>query len=84
MAYYVVFGPTQTTLLELVRVAGARWNIESCFKTAKSEFGLDQYEVRRWDAWHRFVTLVLLAHAFVSVMRAREAEKRAQKAASSL
>ena len=82
--YYVVFGPAQTTLRELVGVAGARWNIESCFKTAKGEFGLDQYEVRRWDAWHRFITLVLLAHAFVSAMRAHEAQKGAQPVTSSL
>ncbi len=81
-AYYVVFGPAQTTLPELVRVAGSRWNIESCFEMAKAEFGLDQYEVRRWEAWHRFITLVLLAHAFVSAMRAREAQNdRAQKGA---
>ena len=77
--YYVVFGPAQTTLSELVGVAGARWNIEPCFKTAKGEFGLDHYEVRRWDAWHRFITLVMLAHAFVSAMRASETEKGAQK-----
>lgn len=86
LAYYVVFGPTPTTLQELVQVAGARWNIESCFEVAKGQFGLDQYEVRRWEAWHRFITLVLLAHAFVSAMRAREAstnraEKGAQKVA---
>ena len=31
--------------------------------------GLDQYEVRSWDAWHRFVTLCLLAHAGLVVMR---------------
>jgi SRSO17 transposase len=73
--YYVVFGPAQTTLAEVVGVAGARWNIETCFKTLKGQFGLDQYEVRRWDAWHRFITLALLAHAFVSVMRAVEGEK---------
>jgi len=72
VAYYVVFGPVHTTLAELVRVAGARWHIESCFEVAKGEFGLDQYEVRRWDAWHRFITLSLLAQAFVSVVRASE------------
>ncbi|MBV9852157.1 MAG: hypothetical protein JO250_21025 [Armatimonadetes bacterium] len=33
------------------------------------------YEVRRWGAWHRFITLSLLAHAFVSLMRAQEAWK---------
>ncbi len=31
--------------------------------------GLDQYEVRRWDAWYRHVTLALLAHAYLEVTR---------------
>lgn len=36
---------------------------------AKGEVGLDQYEVRRWDGWHRHITLGLLAHAFLEVTR---------------
>jgi SRSO17 transposase len=44
LAYYVVFGPADTTLAELARVAGSRWSIEACFEAAKGEFGLDQYE----------------------------------------
>jgi hypothetical protein len=70
VAYYVVFAPKETTTLEeLVRVAGARWRIESCFEQAKDGFGLAQYEVRKWEGWHRHVTLCLLAHAFVCVVR---------------
>ena len=49
LAYYVCFGPVDTTLEELVRVAGTRWTIEECFEEAKGEVGLDQYEVRKWD-----------------------------------
>ena len=30
---------------------------------------MDQYEVRTWTAWHRFMTLCLLAHAFLIVLR---------------
>ena len=30
---------------------------------------MDHYEVRRWGAWHRYVTLCLLAHAFLVVTR---------------
>jgi SRSO17 transposase len=66
LAYYVVFAPKGTPLEELVRVAGSRWRIESCLEQAKGGFGLDEYEVRHWEAWHRHVTLSLLAHAFVS------------------
>jgi SRSO17 transposase len=31
---------------------------------------LDQYEARRWEGWHRHITLCLLAHAFLEVTRA--------------
>lgn len=73
-AYYAVFAPRGATLEELVRVAGRRWAIEIAFEAAKQEVGLDQYEVRKWDAWHRFITLALFAHAFLAVQRA-QAEK---------
>ncbi len=73
-AYYIVFAPQGATLEELVRVAGRRWTIEIAFEAAKQEVGLDQYEVRKWGAWYRFITLALFTHAFLSVQRAR-AEK---------
>jgi SRSO17 transposase len=50
-------------------VAGTRWVIEEGFQRTK-EVGLDQYEVRRWEGWYRHITLCLLAHAFLEVMRA--------------
>lgn len=65
------YGPVDTRPEELVRVAGMRWAIEEGFAQAKGEVGLDQYEVRRWDAWHRVVTLALLAHAYLAIVRAR-------------
>jgi SRSO17 transposase len=69
LAYYRVFGPEDTPVGEMVRVAGRRWPIEEGFEQAKGEVGLDQYEVRRYDAWHRHVTLALLAHAYLEVSR---------------
>ena len=71
---YLCFGPADTTEDELARVAGSRWTIETCFKEAKGEVGLDHYEVRKWDAWHRHITLACLAHAFLVVLRATEPE----------
>jgi SRSO17 transposase len=68
-AYYRVFGPADTPVEEMVRVAGRRWTIEEGFEQAKGEVGLDQYEVRRYDAWYRHVTLALLAHASLEVTR---------------
>jgi hypothetical protein len=54
----------------LIRVAGARWAIEECFQTAKTEVGLDHYQVRRYDAWYRHITLAMLAHTYLSVTAA--------------
>ena len=54
---------------ELVRVAGVRWAVEETFQQAKGEVGLDHDQVRRWTAWYRHITLALLAHAFLAVVR---------------
>jgi SRSO17 transposase len=70
LTYYLTFAPEDTPISTLVSVAGTRWTIESCFEAAKSEVGLDQYEVRTWTAWHRHVTLAMLALAFLTVVRA--------------
>jgi len=70
-AYYRAAGPAATTLPELVQVAGSRWKIEEGLEEAKAEVGLDQYEVRGFRAWYRFVSLALLAHAILVVLRAK-------------
>jgi SRSO17 transposase len=67
--FYQAYGPEGTQVEELVRVCQERWAVEECFAEAKGEVGLDHYEVRRWDSWHRHVTLCLLAHAFLVVVR---------------
>jgi SRSO17 transposase len=67
LAYFRCFSPRPVPLPELVAVAGARWAVEDCFAEAKNETGLDHYQVRRYRAWHRHITLSMLAHAFLAV-----------------
>lgn len=69
IAYYVCFGPADTTLERLVGVAGARWAVEECFQTAKNETGLDHYQVRGYRAWYRHITLSMTALAFLVITR---------------
>lgn len=69
-AYYVVFAPADVSLAELAGVAGLRWTIETCFATAKDELGLDHCEARSWHGWHRHITLVMAALAFLAKPRA--------------
>jgi SRSO17 transposase len=71
--YYLVFAPATTTLEEMVQASGGRWHIEEDFENTK-DMGLDHYEVRSWIGWYRHVTLVLLAHAFLTGICARPEE----------
>ena len=77
LAFYVCYGPARTTLIELVQVAGTRWMVEGSFQQAKGQTGLDHYQVRRYDAWYRHVTLAMLANAFLAVMRVTTVEAMA-------
>ncbi|MDY7091205.1 MAG: IS701 family transposase [Actinomycetota bacterium] len=77
LAYYVCFGPRGTRLRTLVATAGARWAVEESFQIAKNEAGLDQYQVRRYDAWYAHITLSMAAAAFLTIVRATEAVKGA-------
>ena len=69
LAYHLARAPEATTLARLARVAGTRRAIEGCFEAAKGEVGLDDHEVRSWTGRHRHVTLAMLAHACLAVLR---------------
>lgn len=71
LAFYRCWSARPVPLRVLVRVAGTRWNVETCFQTGKT-IGLDEPQVRRWDSWYRHTTLVMLAHAILAVIAARE------------
>ena len=79
-----MYAPATTPLAEVVRVTGRSFQIEEGYEQAKGEVGLDQYEVRTWRAWYRYLTLALLASAALVVMRApaRAQEKKVEVRAS--
>jgi len=59
--------PASYTLRRLVRLAKCRWKIEQDYHQLKEELGLDHYEGRNWQGWHHHVTMVMLAHAFLTL-----------------
>jgi SRSO17 transposase len=72
----VVVAPREQAAPEQwVKVAGPRWQIEQGFQLAKGACGLDPYEVRKWQAWYRHITLALLAHPFLITVRAKALKK---------
>jgi SRSO17 transposase len=73
LAFYRCWSPAPVPLATLVHVAGMRWAVEEGFQAAKGQVGLDHYQVRTWTAWHRHVTLAMLALAFLMASAAAAA-----------
>ena len=55
-----------------MKIAGRRWTIEENIQAGKGLAGLDEHQVRTWTSWHRWVTLAMLAAAFLAVAAAAE------------
>ncbi len=64
--YYLSNADPATSLDELARVSRAAHRVEECFRRAKSEAGLGEYQVRNWRGWHHHQTLSLLAAWFLN------------------
>lgn len=56
----------------LVHVAGSRWRVEEFFQAGKGLAALDEHLVRHHASWSRCVTIAMLAHALLAVVRADE------------
>jgi len=65
--YFLCDLPKSYPLRRLVRTVKSRWKIEQDYQQLKEELGLDHYEGRNWTGWHHHVTLVILAHAFLTL-----------------
>lgn len=63
--YCLSNAPQDTALAVMARVQAQRFFIEHAFREAKSECAMADYQVRRWDAWHHHMALVMLAALFL-------------------
>ena len=66
LAYYRCYSPRHHPLGAFVRVARRRWTTEENFQASKGLAGLDEHQVRTWTSWYRWVTLAMLALAFLT------------------
>jgi SRSO17 transposase len=82
--YYLSNAAHGTSLEELARVSRAAHRVEECFKRAKGEAGLGDYQVRTWVAWHRHQALALLAAWFLNqeARRGKNPDRGAELAAT--
>jgi SRSO17 transposase len=70
LAFYFAYAPEGTPLAELAGAAGLRWTIEECFLRTKDDLGLDHCEARSWHGWHRHISLVMAAAAYLAKLSA--------------
>jgi len=70
LAYFFAYAPEGTSLAELAGAAGLRWTIEESFLRAKDDLGLDHCEARSWHGWHRHMSLVMAAAAYLAKLAA--------------
>jgi SRSO17 transposase len=74
--YYVSNADGATPLEVLARVACTRHKVEDFFEDAKSYLGMARYETRSWVGWHHHMSLVAMAHLFVTLTRRELGKKR--------
>jgi SRSO17 transposase len=67
--YYLGWTPTDEPLETMALVTGTRYRVEEYFEEGKSYLGMAEYEARAWRSWHHHMSLVALAHLYVTLTR---------------
>jgi len=65
--YYVSNGDAATPLGVLAQVGCTRHEVEDYLEEAKSYLGMAQYETRSWVGRHHHMSLVAMAHLFITL-----------------
>jgi SRSO17 transposase len=73
--YFISNAPVSTRLPTFVWLSGLRWPIEQCFAEAKTELGMDHYEVRKYPGWNHHMLTCMLAHFFLWHLKIRLGKK---------
>jgi SRSO17 transposase len=80
--YWLSNLPADTDIKDLVRLGKLRWRIEHDYRELKDALGLDHFEGRSYRGFHHHVTLVSVAHAFLTLERLRTADRPRLRAAA--
>ena len=69
--YWISNLPSETKLMDLVRMAKHRWIIERDYEELKQELGLGHFEGRGWRGFHHHGALCIAAYGFLIMERSR-------------
>jgi SRSO17 transposase len=80
--YWLSNLPENTPIENLVRLGKMRWRIEHDYRELKDALGLDHFEGRSWRGFNHHITLVSVAHAFLTLERRRRDHRPRLRAAA--
>jgi SRSO17 transposase len=69
LKYYVSNANQDTPWQEIALAGAARWRVEEVFQDGKMHLGMADYEARSWNSWHHHMSLVALAHLYVTLTK---------------
>jgi SRSO17 transposase len=78
LKYYLVNASQQEPLETMALVTGTRYRVEEFLEESKMYLGMAHYEARAWPSWHHHMSLVALAHLFVTLTRLRLQKKTSE------
>jgi len=67
--YALCNAPMDTPKEQLRNISLLRWSIEQCFRECKNNLGMNHYELRSWEGWHRHILFTYIAHLFITKLR---------------
>jgi SRSO17 transposase len=73
--FRVLFYLLHIYFMLVLGLSGIRWAIEQCFEEAKTEIGMDHYEVRKLPGWVHHMMTSMLAHFFLWHIKLRLGKK---------
>jgi SRSO17 transposase len=80
--YWLSNLPADTPIEDLVRLGKLRWRIEHDYRELKDALGLDHFEGRGYRGFNHHLTLVSIAHAFLTLERRRRDRRPRVRAAA--
>lgn len=69
LKYYVSNASADTPWQSIALAGAARWRVEESLEDGKMHLGMADYEARSWNSWHHHMSLVALAHLYVTLTK---------------
>jgi SRSO17 transposase len=67
VGYFLAHTPQPVPVADLITAAGRYGVVEDANRRGNPLLGFDTYQVRKWAPWHRYMSICMLARAYLAV-----------------